>query len=447
VKVRQVLRRLRDRVVPLRPVAGESPDVRILPGVKLYREVRIGQTRYRGSRDSLARPMDYVFEALPAAAYERASVLDVGTAGGAVCFGAVDRGASRAVGLELAIERIRGARALKRLAQADTVEFLAEDSFTYLTGCVAEFDVVFVLNVLHHVTNIYPLLHRVARASRRYVVIEGPERWAPGQYASYHHSLEMVDDAEPIRTLEGITKFMHAAGFEVMSSVSPPKQARFHHDEDSGRILTAFERSSVDRRRLSALQLYRGSQTRSFAAARADAANIDLRAGASLPDAFAALVKSHAASAGANVLLAGPRASGKSYFAQQFNRGRPHLYNSKVFKSPNADGRQGLARHLNPPTGAAPYAAEALLGPADDDGAHCRIEDLANVIKARPVVCLLLNVPFDEHIRRLAWREALGQPVDYDISLRFDCAAAARILKQAGAAYRVVSVHQTDATA
>lgn len=438
-----VLRFLRDRLGPARATSGEDSSVRILQGVKLYRDVRVGQRLFRGSRDGESRPIDYVLDVLPEHGLTGKSVLDLGTAGGAVCFEAVRRGCERAVGVEIADSRIRGAKLIKRITGVPNVEFIQGDFYAFLGHRVRQFDVIFVLNVLHHLANPFPLLRRICRASREHVVLETPDDVSAERYSEYSADLSDVEGARSPRTFGDIARFLAIQNFRIEQHRPSSADARFFRNAESERSLYLFGRESRLKgreERWNEMQLYRGAREESYARARADEFNLDLRPTDDLTDILRAEFRRDWDEATLNFLLAGPRASGKShYFDLAGPECRPR-YNPKIFKFPNADGQHGLRRHLHPRRGEGRRFASALISSADDEDAHCTTPEIVRALRGRPVVCLLLNVDFEQHFDRLYQREVetFGESsVDFDVSLRFDCTRVITALRKSGVRYRV----------
>lgn len=424
--------------------------MRILQGVKLYREVRIGSTVFRGAVDTPGRTIDYVFDLLPSAAVAGKSVLDLGTAGGAVCFEAVRRGARHAVGVEMEERRIRGARFIKRTTRLTSVEFVQEDFWQYLRRARPEVDVVFVLNVLHHLGNPFPMLRRIVGAARERIVIEIPVTVDVEEYHDYGPAMAGLPGEGPIRAVDDITQFLALYDFVLEREHPSPPEARFCGHDEVARAVYVYSRLSrlvVKSReeRAGEIERYRAARDASWDKARSDPFNIDCRPDDRLSDILGKAFGDDWTGGRINVLLCGPPASGKSHYFEGAAPGAHPPYHYKIFKFPNDKNQGGLRRHLNPRPGEAGKIAQVMLSSVDGPSAHCTAEALAVATTGRAVVCLLLNVAFDTHFDRLYRRQAdrvntADAVVDYEAPLQFDCAGVIDCLRAHGCPYRVLTI-------
>jgi 2-polyprenyl-3-methyl-5-hydroxy-6-metoxy-1,4-benzoquinol methylase len=97
------------------------------------------------------------------------SVLDVGCYYGFFLHDAIRRGAKRAVGIESDPERFRIASTLARLwdGRIDVYEGLLED-----VELNEQFDVILLLNVIHHVKDPVPVIRKLASLCRGTLIVE-----------------------------------------------------------------------------------------------------------------------------------------------------------------------------------------------------------------------------------------------------------------------------------
>jgi 2-polyprenyl-3-methyl-5-hydroxy-6-metoxy-1,4-benzoquinol methylase len=97
------------------------------------------------------------------------TVLDVGCFLGSFCHEAHRRGAKRVVGVDVDEDRLRQARTIAEI-KGLPIEFKLLDINEQDPG--EQFDVVILLNVLHHVRNPITVLDRLAHATREQLILE-----------------------------------------------------------------------------------------------------------------------------------------------------------------------------------------------------------------------------------------------------------------------------------
>lgn len=168
------------------------------------------------------------------------SVLDVGCALGYFSFEAEKRGAARVLGLELRDERFEQANLLKDVL-GSRVEFAQKNVMTDDLG--GPFDLVLLLNVIHHLTEPMSALRRLAEVTRGRLVVEFPtfrdEKFArsagirfPGRYDKLPligvSSLAPGTDQTFVFTPEAIRRVLtdHAKLFAGVSFVASPMSGR-----------------------------------------------------------------------------------------------------------------------------------------------------------------------------------------------------------------------------
>ena len=168
------------------------------------------------------------------------SVLDVGCALGFFCFEAEKRGAARVVGVELRDDRFEQANLLKDVL-GSRVEFVQKNVLTDDVG--GPFDVVLLLNVIHHLTEPMSALRRLAAATRGHLVVEFPtfrdEKFMrsagisfPGRYDDLPligvSSLAKGTDQTFVFTPEAIRRVLtdHAKLFARVDIIASPMKGR-----------------------------------------------------------------------------------------------------------------------------------------------------------------------------------------------------------------------------
>lgn len=446
--LRRAVDRLRRAVGDVAMRAGERPDVRILRGVKLYREVRAGGLVYRGEADTPGRTIDYVFDQLPPEAVAGKALLDLGSAGGAVCFEGVRRGARAATGVEREDRRIRGARFIKRRAGVDAVRFVHQDFFSFFEQARPQVDVVFALNVLHHFDHPQPLLRRMVAAARERLVIEVPTRFETALYGDYAPA-HLVSAEPPLTSADDMVRWLASYDFAVEVACASPEDTRFCGADEAPRTLFVLRRAEsgvvkpLEVRRAE-VAWWRDRRQEAWEASRRDGQASRLEPGETFGDWLTRVVGASWSTGAVNVVVCGPPASGKSHLLEGVPPAARPPYHDKIFKFPNHQGEQGLRRHLAGPSGAGGRVAQALVHTVDGPGSHVSADGLAEAVAGKAVVVIVLNVDFDEHLRRLHARQVarVGTPdetVDYDVPLQFDARVVVNALTARGAQYRVLT--------
>jgi len=102
---------------------------------------------------------------------EGRSVLDIGSFLGQMCVTALQNGAERAVGLELNRDRIRQAGIISEILQlSPQPEYRRQDIED--TKLQEDFDIILLLNILHHLRDPIGVLRRLTRRVRHRMIIE-----------------------------------------------------------------------------------------------------------------------------------------------------------------------------------------------------------------------------------------------------------------------------------
>jgi len=195
--------RLTDRVLVhhhLRGIAATVPPVETVdavlshPGCQ-YQSVVLprGVLTDKGSHLHIGGTRAETFDLVLGSNLLDKSVLDVGCAIGDLLFRAERLGADRLVGIELKPDRFDAAVAIGQVLQSsarfhlvDFREFEADH----------DFDHVFVLNVLHHVTDFWRILEKACQLTRETLTLEFPTLADP-KFAKAN----CIDDPEMLATL------------------------------------------------------------------------------------------------------------------------------------------------------------------------------------------------------------------------------------------------------
>ncbi|MFB9150295.1 class I SAM-dependent methyltransferase [Roseovarius ramblicola] len=116
-------------------------------------------------------PRGQIKEILFSESIKGRSVLDVGSFLGQMCVAALQNGAERAVGLELNRDRIRQAGVISEILQlSPQPEYRREDIES--TRLEEDFDVVLLLNILHHLRDPIGILRTLTKRVKHRLIIE-----------------------------------------------------------------------------------------------------------------------------------------------------------------------------------------------------------------------------------------------------------------------------------
>lgn len=158
------------------------------------------------------------------------SVLDVGSAIGYFCFEAEARGAARVLGVDLREDRHRDAALLKAI-KGSNVEFQLRDVVT--NPLTEAFDLVLLLNVIHHVKEPFRALRQLAAITRERLVIEFPT-FAD---AKFRRTVEIADPGEFNRLpLVGVSSMAARVDQTFVFAPAAIERALLDHDPLFARI-------------------------------------------------------------------------------------------------------------------------------------------------------------------------------------------------------------------
>ena len=160
----------------------------ILKNVKLYREVIASGKRFLGSRDKRIRGVHYILDMFSPRGLAKKTVLDIGCAGGAICFAVADR-AKQVTGIDVSPERINAARVIKEEIGIKNVFFAVANVNKWI---LKDYDCIFLLNVLHHEKNPEILLSRCTCFANEYLCIEHPKKGYFSSNSAYAESDKKV---------------------------------------------------------------------------------------------------------------------------------------------------------------------------------------------------------------------------------------------------------------
>lgn len=123
------------------------------------------------------------------------SVLDVGSAYGALCFEAEQRGASEVLGVDVNRKRLAGAELIKEILNSNVI-FEERDLLEHPLD--RDFDYILLLNVIHHLNEPIAMIRALARRTRRTLTIEYPNFDDPRYPSRIPSDMKSALNREPL---------------------------------------------------------------------------------------------------------------------------------------------------------------------------------------------------------------------------------------------------------
>lgn len=170
--------------------------------------------------------------------FRNKTVLDVGCGYGALCFFAERQGASSILGTELKPHRYIGAVVLKNILSSNA---LFSDCDIFEDKLKEQFDIVFLLNVIHHLSEPFYALRELAKITKEIFILEFPTLADPKFRKTIPHD-SYIDERLPFIGVSSINqdqtfvfnrlaieRYMdeHITGFDLefmASDVSPSRE-------------------------------------------------------------------------------------------------------------------------------------------------------------------------------------------------------------------------------
>lgn len=373
--------------------------IKILNNKKLYRDIVINNKLYRGSRDAgRKRNINYITSIFPDNYFSNKTVLDIGCAGGAICFYTALQGCKIATGIERDNEKISCANQIKKENNIGNVRFLELDIQDFLNRNKEKFDIVFALNILHHMENPFLFLKEISQIAQEAICIETPTK------SIYGFKTHRV--VKPWN--QDYTAFMENNGFDLRKKfTSGDDGEKFYGGK---RMAYLFEVNREKKAKLKQLEKYRKYReecknyiysNRYFLPGGPD----------NLISHLKKLLKEGTIDRYSNFLFLGPSASGKT-----------HLYCTQVEKEKRVKKifqyREKLDEFLNP--NQEKHNIFSHLAP------NYNLDEAIAILRKHPrIICIICFCDFNTHVMRLLERERMrrGSRISipgYDKPLQYD---------------------------
>jgi len=142
---------------------------------KVYRQFSIKGEKIEGRDSQKNRPIDYIFNLLNSNDLLGKTILDLGSAAGAICFESINQGAKLATGIEYDHKKFKVACSLKSKFHVKKVVFKKVSIIDFLIKNSNKFDTVFLMNILHHIHDPKLLLDLVIEREPKTIIFEIPK--------------------------------------------------------------------------------------------------------------------------------------------------------------------------------------------------------------------------------------------------------------------------------
>ncbi|MCB1156014.1 MAG: class I SAM-dependent methyltransferase [Leptospiraceae bacterium] len=170
---------------------------------KTYRTIEFGDYQYSGT-DNKDRSVDYIFRLLPSDEFRGKKVLDLGCAAGAVLFRSLDFGIQKGLGVDFEPRRIEIGNQIIRDHNIPSLKLINQDLESFLQEKEELFDIVFLLNILHHFSKPLEILKQAIKWAQDWLIIEYPDslRYKPVRYEINPEKETSISMEEIISELE-----------------------------------------------------------------------------------------------------------------------------------------------------------------------------------------------------------------------------------------------------
>src|SRR5204862_2907159 len=108
-----------------------------------------------------------------------------------------------------------------------SVRFEQQDFWEFFQRTRPAFDVIVILNVVHHLANPMPLLRRIAKAARAHVVVEIPIEIDVARYSEYSRDLAALPPEKPLTGPDDVTQFLARYDFVLDRQRPSPPETKF----------------------------------------------------------------------------------------------------------------------------------------------------------------------------------------------------------------------------
>ena len=145
---------------------------------KTYRVFEFLGKSYSGTDSKNQRYVEYLFEGLKSEDLTKMNVLDLGCASGGTLFNLIEKGIRKGTGVERDNRKLELAKKIVRDESVTNLIFVNREIEKFLLESKEKFELILLLNILHHLPNPFTTIDNICKASSDLILLETPRsRW------------------------------------------------------------------------------------------------------------------------------------------------------------------------------------------------------------------------------------------------------------------------------
>jgi SAM-dependent methyltransferase len=210
---------------------------------KSYRVFSFRGKVYSGSDSNKQRKVEYLFDGLDRNLFSSFKVLDLGCASAGTLFHLIDKGVLKGVGVERDKRKLDFAQSIVQSEKIENVSLLNIEINQFLRLNREQFDLVLLLNILHHLPNPIEIINRICELAQDFILIETPRK-------AWYEPYEIDKQARksflvPPRKRTLIQAFIDN-DFEIVWKSLSPKYVNFQRGRREVILLKKISRKRID---------------------------------------------------------------------------------------------------------------------------------------------------------------------------------------------------------
>jgi len=188
---------------------------------KTYRIIELDGNRYYGKDGHKGRKSGYIFDGFPQNYFEGKKILDLGCAAGGILFELYKKGMSVGIGVDIDSNKMDVGIDIVKKHKINNIKFFNIDFFDNNDQF---FDCIFILNLLHHLSNPYMILDFACKFCKEFICIEmADDPW----YAPYPRDKKTKTIFSSPLGGKDFEKHLFNNGFECMYKKESLNQENF----------------------------------------------------------------------------------------------------------------------------------------------------------------------------------------------------------------------------